>query len=102
VPYETALRCASAYTRNMRGEYAQAVLTALWMPFIGAVGYAAGMTSHVGWIALLLLAVTPAVIMIRFWGAPTRAMSVRPCVADLRAGLDRGGPTGHDTTTRIP
>jgi hypothetical protein len=45
------------------------------MPFIGALGYAAGMTSHVGWIALLLLALTPAVIMIRFWGAPIRKMS---------------------------
>jgi hypothetical protein len=59
----------------MRTEYMQAMLTGLWMPFIGAVGCAAGMTSHVGWTALLVLAVTPAVIMIRFWGAPTRTMS---------------------------
>jgi len=59
----------------MRTEYMQAMLTGLWMLFIGALGVAAGMTSQVGWIALLLLAVTPAVIMIRFWGAPARTMS---------------------------
>jgi hypothetical protein len=58
----------------MRTEYMQAMLTGLWMLFIGALGSAAGMTSQVGWIALLLLALTPAVIMIRFWGAPARTM----------------------------
>ena len=58
----------------MRTDYTPAILSWLWMPFIGGLGYAAGMTSHVGWIALLLLAVTPAVIMIRFWGAPARRM----------------------------
>ena len=73
--YETAGRCGSRYTGNMRTENIQAILAGLWMPFIGALGYATGMTSHVGWIALLLLAVTPAVIMIRFWGAPIRRMS---------------------------
>ena len=59
----------------MRTEFMQATLAGLWMPFIGAVGYAADMTSHVGWTALLILAVTPAVIMLRFWGAPARTMS---------------------------
>ena len=59
----------------MRTDYIQAILAGLWMPFIGALGYAAGMTSHVGWIALLLLALTPAVIMIRLWGVPARTMS---------------------------
>jgi hypothetical protein len=59
----------------MRTEYMQAMLTGLWILFIGGLGVAAGMTSQVGWIALLLLALTPAVIMIRFWGAPARTMS---------------------------
>jgi hypothetical protein len=69
-------------TEYMRTEYMQAMLTGLWMPFMGALGVAAGMTSHVGWIALLLLAVTPAVIMIRFWGAPARTMS--EAIQDVR------------------
>ena len=59
----------------MRTEYMQAMLTGLWMLVMGALGVAAGMTSQVGWIALLLLAVTPMLIMIRFWGAPARTMS---------------------------
>ena len=59
----------------MQTEYMQAMLTGLWMLFIGGLACAAGMTSQVGWIALLLLALTPAVIMIRFWGAPARTMS---------------------------
>ena len=59
----------------MRTEYMQAMFTGLWMLLIGALGCVAGMTSQVGWIALLLLALTPAVLMIRFWGAPARTMS---------------------------
>lgn len=62
----------SRYTQTMRTEFMQATLTGLWMLFIAPLGYAAGVTTHVGWVALLLLAVTPAVIMIRFWGAPAR------------------------------
>lgn len=73
--YETAVHRGSRHTWNMRAEFIQATLTGLWMPFVGAVGYAAGMTSHVGWTALVILAVTPAVIMIRFWGTPARTMS---------------------------
>lgn len=73
--YETAGRGGSRYTRNMQTAYMQAMLTGVWMLFIGALGYAAGITSLVGWTALLALALTPAVIMKRFWGAPARTMS---------------------------
>jgi len=45
--------------------YTQAMLTGVWMLFIGALGYAAGFTSLVGLTALLLVALTPAVIMTR-------------------------------------
>jgi hypothetical protein len=59
----------------MQTEYMQAMLTGAWMLFIGALGYVAGITSLVGWTALLALALTPAVIMMRFWDAPARTMS---------------------------
>jgi hypothetical protein len=36
------------------------MLTGVWMLFIGALGYVAGITSLVGWTALLALALTPA------------------------------------------
>jgi hypothetical protein len=61
----------------MQIEYMQAMLTGVWMLFIGAFAYAAGITSLVGLTALLTVALTPAVIMTRtrFWGAPARTMS---------------------------
>lgn len=59
----------------MQTEYTQAILMAVWMLFIGALGYVAGITSLVGWTALLALALTPAVILKRFWGGPARTMS---------------------------
>jgi hypothetical protein len=73
--FETAVRCGSRYTSIMQFEYMHAMLTGVWMLFIGALGYAAGITSLVGWTALLAVALTPAVIMTRFWGAPARTMS---------------------------
>jgi hypothetical protein len=73
--YETAVRCGSRYTRTMQIEYMQAMLTGVWILFIGALGYAAGITSLVGSTALLAVALTPAVILTRFWGAPARTMS---------------------------
>jgi hypothetical protein len=59
----------------MQTEFMQAMLTGVWMLFIGALAYAAGITSLVGSTALLAVALTPAVIMTRFWGAPARTMS---------------------------
>ena len=59
----------------MQIEYMQAMLTGVWMLFIGACGYAAGITSLAGLTALLAVALTPAVIMMRFGGAPARTMS---------------------------
>ena len=59
----------------MQTEYTQTMLTGAWMLFIGALGYIAGITSLVGWTALLALALTPALIIKRFWGAPARTMS---------------------------
>jgi hypothetical protein len=59
----------------MQIEYMQAMLTGVWMLFIGALGYAAGITSLVGSTALLAVALTPAVIVTRFWGAPARTVS---------------------------
>jgi Cu/Ag efflux pump CusA len=59
----------------MQIEYMRAMLTGVWMLFISALGYAASITSLVGWIALLAVALTPAVIMTRFWGAPAGTMS---------------------------
>jgi uncharacterized membrane protein len=61
---------------DQRIEYMQAMamVTGVWMLFIGALAYAAGITSLVGLTALLAV-VIPAVIMTRFWGAPARTMS---------------------------
>jgi hypothetical protein len=56
----------------MRTEFMQMIATVLWMLVVTPLGYAAGVTSHPGWIALVLLALTPAIIMIRFWGVPAR------------------------------
>ena len=36
--YETAGRGGSRYSRNMQTEYTQAMLTGVWMLFIGALG----------------------------------------------------------------
>jgi hypothetical protein len=73
--YETAVRCGSPYTWIMQIGYMQAMLTGVWMLFIGALAYVAGITSLVGLTTLLPVALIPAVIMTRFWGAPDRAMS---------------------------
>jgi hypothetical protein len=54
--YETAVRCGSRYTRTTQIEYMQAMLMGVWILFIGALGYAAGITSLVGWTALLAVA----------------------------------------------
>jgi hypothetical protein len=73
--YETAGCCGSLYTPKMQTEYTQAMLTGVWMLFIGTLGYSAGITSLVGCTALLTVALTPAVIMMRLWRAPARTMS---------------------------
>lgn len=59
----------------MQTEYMQAMLTGVWMLFIGTLGYSAGITSLVGCTALLAVALTPVVIMMRLWRAPARTMS---------------------------
>jgi hypothetical protein len=73
---------------TMQIEYTPAMLTGVWMLFIGALGYAAGFTSLVGLTALLLVALTPAVIMTRFWGAPARTCRrpSRTCFANVTSG----------------
>jgi hypothetical protein len=73
--YETAERWRSRYTRNMQTEYMQAMLTGMCMLLIGGLGYVAGITSLVGWIALLALALTPTVVMMSVRRAPARTMS---------------------------
>ena len=83
--YETAVRCRSRYSRNMQTEY---MLAGVWMLCIGVLGFATVIIPFVGWTAVLALALTPPVIMMRFWGAPARTMSetIRTCFADLTAG----------------
>jgi hypothetical protein len=73
--YETAVRCGSRYSWMMQIEYMRAMLTGAWMLFIAALGYATGITSFVGLTALLAVALTPAVVTTRFWGAPARTIS---------------------------
>lgn len=73
--YETAVRRGSRYTRTVQIEYTQSMLMGVWMLFIAALGYATGITSLVGLTALLAVALAPAAIMTRFWGAPARTMS---------------------------
>ena len=52
----------------MQIEYMHAMLTGVWMLFIGALAYSAGITSLVGSTALLAVALTPTVFMTRFRG----------------------------------
>ena len=59
----------------MQIEYMHAMLTGVWMLFIGALAYSAGITSLVGSTALLAVALTPTVFMTRFRGVPARTMS---------------------------
>jgi hypothetical protein len=51
--YETAVLCGSGYTSMMQLEYMQAMLTGMWMLSIGALAYAAGITSLVGCAPLI-------------------------------------------------
>lgn len=82
----------------------QATLTGLWMPFIGAVGYADGVTSHVGWTRAL----DPGgdtgrhhdPLLGHAYSDPCRRPS-RPRFANLTAGSVVEYETGLDTTTRI-
>lgn len=73
--YETAVRCGSPYTWIMQIGYMEAMLTGVWMLFIGALASAAGTTPLVGLTALLAVTLASAVIMTRLWCAPPRTMS---------------------------
>ncbi len=68
-------RGPSSYTPTMQMEYTKATLTALWVLSIGWLGYATGTTSVAGWMVLAALAVTPPMIVRRFWRVPAPTMS---------------------------
>ena len=53
----------------------KATLAVVWMLCIGVIAYAAGMTSLGGWTVLVVLALAPAAVMMRFWRVPARTMS---------------------------
>jgi hypothetical protein len=59
----------------MQTGYMQAMLAGTWMLLIGVLGYLAGITSLVGWAALLAVALAPPVIVRRVWGARAPTMS---------------------------
>jgi hypothetical protein len=59
----------------MRNDQVKAALIAVWILAVGVLGYVLGATSVVGWTVLAAMALTPPVVMMRFWSAPAQSMS---------------------------
>jgi len=71
----TAVARSSPYTQKMRTDHVKAALIAVWILAVVVVGYVLGATSFVGWAVLAAMALTPPVVMMRLWGAPSPSMS---------------------------
>ena len=59
----------------MQTEYMKAALALLWILAVGVAGYAFGTQSLAGWTALVAVALTPPLVIARFWGAPAKSTS---------------------------
>ena len=59
----------------MQTDHLKAALIGVWILTVGVLGYVAGATSLVGWTVLAAMALTPPVVMMRLWSAPSPSMS---------------------------
>ena len=72
----TAVACSYPYTQIiMQTDYVKATLMGVWILAVGVLGYVLGATFFVGWTVLAAMALTPPVIMMRLWCAPSQSMS---------------------------
>ena len=59
----------------MQTDYVKAASTGVWILAVGVLGYVLGATSFVGWTVLAAMALTPPVVMMRLWSAPSQSMT---------------------------
>ena len=59
----------------MQTDYVKAASTGVWILAVGILGYGLGATSFVGWTVLAAMALTPPVVMMRLWSAPSQSMT---------------------------
>jgi hypothetical protein len=59
----------------MKTEYVKPAVMAAWVVTVGALGYASGTTSFLGWAAVAVLSLVPPAVMVRLWSAPSPSMS---------------------------
>ena len=59
----------------MQTDHVKAAVIAVWILTVGVLGYVVGATSVVGWTVLAAMALTPPVVMMRLWSAPSPTMS---------------------------
>ena len=62
-------------TQTMPTDYVKTALMGVWILAVGVLGYVLGATSFVGWTVLVAMALTPPVVMMRLWRAPSQSMS---------------------------
>jgi multisubunit Na+/H+ antiporter MnhG subunit len=53
----------------------KAALMGVWILAVGVLGYVLGATSFAGLTVLAAMALTPPVVLMRLWRAPTQSMS---------------------------
>jgi hypothetical protein len=59
----------------MQTHYVKTAVMGVWILAVGALGYVLGATSLVGLAVLVAMALTPPVVMMRLWRAPSQSMS---------------------------
>lgn len=71
----TAIGTGRGYTQSMHTDHVKPTLIGVWILTVGVLGYAVGATSFVAWTVLTAVALTPPVVLMRLWGAPSPSMS---------------------------
>ena len=59
----------------MRLKYMKAIIAAVWVLAVCAAGLAGHVTVSSSWTVLVLCAVVPPLIMVRYWKQPPQSMS---------------------------
>jgi hypothetical protein len=59
----------------MTFETVKVTVGALWVVMVGTVGLLSGVTAASSWLLLFAAAVTPAVLLMRYWNYPDQTMS---------------------------
>ncbi len=63
------------HTLDMRIDQTKATLASVWIALMAVIGYLVTPQTMSGWTILTAVALTPPIVMMCFWGAPTRSMS---------------------------